>query len=686
MSERDRRSTGRGTDEIRAPEIDYLAKDYASFKRLMLDQLALHVPGWQERNASDLGNVLLEVLAYGADQLSYYQDAVATEAYLGTARRVASIKRHTRLLDYYLHPGCNSRVWVHIGVDGEIELPAGTSVLSQIRGLTDARIRPGSPELDWAMRQKPAYFQTMHAARLCRRLNKITFHAEAESGLLRRGATAAELWDDWLESPGGGRRKLDDLHVGDVLIFEEIRNPLTGRIAGADPRHRHAVRLTRIERKFHDEKSGGKLHPVVSIEWSIADALPFDLTIAPFREHGQHLDVAIARGNIVLADHGRTVAPEVLPEVQPNERYRPYLRHPQVTFRVPYDHAAALLGPATEAVKQRPWNALAAVCLKRLLAPVEPTSGLNLADVDGYTWLVQRDLLSSNRRGRHFLVETTGEQRAYLRFGFNEMGKLPQPGYRFAVQYRIGNGAAGNIGPDSLTAVVTDRPGIRRVRNPLPATGGIEPEDLEHARWNAPHAYRKPKRCVTAEDYALGAAEHPSVADAVAQIRWTGSRRTVFVHVRRVEGLPVDAAFCRELSEWLEPYRIAGAEFAVRPPHRVRIRIGLRVFVESDQFRESVGRAVAEAISSRGWYAGRPGFFHPGELHFGQDIHQSQLIRRLMSVRGVERVEVFRFGRRDGPALSETISIGALEIASLTFDPDRPDAADDIELFVEGGR
>ena len=38
-------------DAGREPEIDYLAKDYASFRRLMLDRLASLVPDWRERNA-----------------------------------------------------------------------------------------------------------------------------------------------------------------------------------------------------------------------------------------------------------------------------------------------------------------------------------------------------------------------------------------------------------------------------------------------------------------------------------------------------------------------------------------------------------------------------------------------------------------------------------------------------------
>ena len=55
----------------------------------MLDRLALLVPDWRERSPADLGVTLVELLAYVGDHLSYHQDAVATEAYLRTARRRA---------------------------------------------------------------------------------------------------------------------------------------------------------------------------------------------------------------------------------------------------------------------------------------------------------------------------------------------------------------------------------------------------------------------------------------------------------------------------------------------------------------------------------------------------------------------------------------------------------------------
>jgi len=108
------------------PQIDYLAKDYASFRRLMLDRLAIVLPKWTERHEADVGIALVELLAYVADGLSYYQDAVATEAYLGTARRRVSVRRHARLVDYFLHDGANARAWVCFQVEQGGDLDGGT--------------------------------------------------------------------------------------------------------------------------------------------------------------------------------------------------------------------------------------------------------------------------------------------------------------------------------------------------------------------------------------------------------------------------------------------------------------------------------------------------------------------------------------------------------------------------------
>ena len=55
------------SEDLPEPEIDYLAKDYASFRRLMLDRMAVLMPQWQERNPADLGDDVSRTLAYVGD-------------------------------------------------------------------------------------------------------------------------------------------------------------------------------------------------------------------------------------------------------------------------------------------------------------------------------------------------------------------------------------------------------------------------------------------------------------------------------------------------------------------------------------------------------------------------------------------------------------------------------------------
>ena len=80
--------------------IDYLAKDFGSFRQALSEFSTLRYPGWVERSEADLGVVLMEALAALGDELSYYQDRVLGEATIETATQRLSIVRHARLVDY----------------------------------------------------------------------------------------------------------------------------------------------------------------------------------------------------------------------------------------------------------------------------------------------------------------------------------------------------------------------------------------------------------------------------------------------------------------------------------------------------------------------------------------------------------------------------------------------------------
>ena len=109
----------------------------------MLDRLSALLPGWQARTPADMGIALVELLAYVGDHLSYRQDAVATEAYLGTARQRSSVRRHARLVDDHMHDGRNARAWVQVRVIVDTILSTGTPLLTRVSGLP-VRLAPNS--------------------------------------------------------------------------------------------------------------------------------------------------------------------------------------------------------------------------------------------------------------------------------------------------------------------------------------------------------------------------------------------------------------------------------------------------------------------------------------------------------------------------------------------------------------
>ncbi|NLU68215.1 putative baseplate assembly protein [Streptomyces sp. HNM0574] len=321
-----------------APVIDYTARDFDTLRQAVLDRLALTAPDWRERHAADLGTTLVELLAHTADRISYQQDAVATEAYLDTARRRVSVRRHVRLIDYPMHDGCNARTFVTLEVAAPLELRPGSYRFAAVDFRTPGLHEPPAPgtvldeEELTALDERGAaeIFEPLddRPLRLRPAHNAIRLWTWGdERCVLPRGATSATLRDEWADETRTSR--LLRLRPGDLLVLEEVRGPRTGTPGDADPAHRQAVRLTSVTEGV-DELEG---RPVLEVTWAEEDALGFPLVLSTVAgpDCAPVADVSLARGNTVLADHGRTLTrcgaapetavlptePAVLPSCEP---------------------------------------------------------------------------------------------------------------------------------------------------------------------------------------------------------------------------------------------------------------------------------------------------------------------------------------------------------------------------------
>ncbi|HET7535635.1 MAG TPA: hypothetical protein VFJ90_04225, partial [Candidatus Didemnitutus sp.] len=458
------------------PELDYLAKDYNSFRQLIFDRLALIAPDWQERNAADLGVTLVELMAYAGDYLSYRQDAIATEAYLGTARQRISLRRHARLLDYRMHEGCNARVWIQVRV--KAGAPAGGVVLPRNKLLESAGGRLPTAGTCFATRcgdgvflaadalhlqrrideWAPEVFEPMHDAFLHPQHNEFKFYTWAgQNCCLPKGATKATLAGDYPQ-----------LIPGLVLVFQEVLGPRTCNPADADPTKRQAVRLTKVIAGTTDPLTGVA---VTEIEWSDADELAFPLCLSSQTDDGEQVpDVSVALGNILLADHGQTltqgedlgVVPEPSPWLaavadadcdhcnrrspeMPFPRYNPRLARAGVT-------QAEALDPDQLNLLDDPWlsgNSLARSPAGELITqdPRGALPAIRLFEGSSHAiWRPQSDLIGSEATSPEFVAEMDNDGRARIRFGDGVNGRRPGNGSGFTARYRLGNGAAGNVG------------------------------------------------------------------------------------------------------------------------------------------------------------------------------------------------------------------------------------------------
>jgi hypothetical protein len=908
------------------PPINYLAKDYGGFRTVLLDRLNQLLPSWNATSEADMGIVLAELMAYVGDQLSYQQDAVATEAYLLTARSRISLRRHAKLVDYQVHDGCNARTWMQLNVNASVTLDQATTRFYTYASNMPSSLAVGADNEQAALDAGVIVFEPMQRADLFPEHNLVQFYTWGENNCcLPRGAMEATLLGSY-----------PHLQVGDVLIFQEVMGPQTGFAADADIRHRYAVRLTSVATQnaqgqplvdpLFEQGTGLPITsssqlptPITEIHWSSEDALSATLCLSSsfLNSEGGTTNltgVSIVLGNVVLADQGLSFTGVALPTVpEPSlfvpgsltanrckpapatpfpVRYRPLLPQSPVTQAValplagspvttnavsllptgfvslsdsngftclmvqpdeplswpqyfgivaspntatptnfdlsvvfnPPGGAAGVASPVvleaftnltlTPAVANnvalqingisqfmtvtpvgtttptafpaapsmfpntgtltledtsdaafltvQPTNPLswppqfavlaqgnlaspsefnllllyepsdgglgvsvpvvveqfnaltlstiastfsaASTLLNVLSFEGEPNPSLSAYDLMNYdasqatpiitlndgtnTWTTAPDLLADGPADTNFVAEVEYNGNAYLRFGDDTNGMRPLPNTDFTASYRIGNGTAGNVGAGSLIFMAAD-PRIQACTNPLPATGGIDPETMAQIRRRAPQAFLTQERAVTMADYATVTEANPQVEDAYATLRWTGSWYTVFVTAEPLTGGNLSKPLTRALKQYVNRYRLAGQDIKLEGPEYISLEIKLVVCVDPDYFQADVEQALLQVLGCGTLPSGKPAAFAPGTFKLGQTVYLSPIYAAARTVAGVQTVTATIF-QPQGIATKTflqngEIPLGPFQVARMDNDPSLP-ANGKLTLVMKGGK
>jgi hypothetical protein len=695
------------------PPIDYLAKDYESFRLTMIAAMMERVPGWQATSEADLDVTLLELFSAAADELSDFQDRVMNEAFIASCRKRVSLARHSRLMDYHIHQG--NQASTRLALEVEHEAPEDENSPKLKEGFL---VWSGESEFDADNEKHPAdsaavftlgrgESQTVHQL-----LNRIGLYTWSDSiPALKAGSTTADLKlynkldfeDASATEPAADKDSAETVQKlirnGEIkyLLIQERLNPTTGFAAGRDPSKRQFLRLLSGDKGATAMFDAVENEWFVRVKWEKTDALRRDYCFtvdcpadSPGTAVGKAENITLFHGNLVEIFHGR----------------------PQTTvFRESGKQLTIDPAKPLELFYERTrWGAICPLPEKFLAyqktdagGDIPPVSTLivKVGDAGGTDFwdevpsLIYSD--NSDENGDHFIVETDEEHRSLIRFGNGKNGKeLPENAKVFCY-YQYGEPLTGNVGADSIInfdagSIIAEPESltISSCWNPLDVTDGKDFEPVIEIIRRVPEAYRaRQLRAVTLADYVARAEDKEigGVARAAASYAWTGSWRTVRVTIDPIGTNEISDELRRKVSAYLDAVRLIGEDIEIRPPKFVPLEIEVSLCAEPEIWAEDI-RFVLEQEFSDGWTPdGRMGFFHPDLWTFGQTLYASQIIGRAMQVKGVEHIISISMKRWNSPsaASASITNVNYNEIIEVLSDPDHFERGF-IRFEIKGGR
>jgi hypothetical protein len=686
------------------PPINYLAKDFLSFRQALLDFSALRYPRWQERSEADFGVMFLEALSALADDLSYTQDRIAAEATLATATQRRSVVRHARLVDYEPTPAVSSSVMLRFDVaDGVATIPDGVAVTAP---------GPGGEAIA---------FETGNGLRT--RLLSPALGGVPANALWNAGKIVPYWFDDSERCLQAGATEMCvlgrgfDFQPGQWLLIE------TAAASTADPPLRQIVQLLDAgdAAGAWAEEECDELFPspvtadgppwltcpvsppasmaptaVTRIRWRAQDQLTAD----------RDLTRTVLAGNIAPATQGRTVqetfviGPPAQGDTAPGTIVRAGARPvtaPGVSGNPAPMHLYTLANAPVACLPQPTLDLSGAALPEIVLLQDDPAAGptpwnwfrrlLDAGEFDlAFTLDAARYASIARNSDNSVQYDYDGDAGDTIRFGDGTFGIDPDAGARFTAVYRFGAGAAGNVAADAISRLDAATLATGRylaVSNPLPAAGGKDAQTLQSVQRLAPSAFRAQQfRAVIAADYKQAAETLPWVQRAGTVFRWTGSWLTVFTTPDPLGSEQVTVAERTQLIALLNRYRMAGYESYVPDPQYVSLDLAIDVCATADAFAADVKEAIIAALAP-------PGFFAPNDFSFGQPLERSRLEAAIQAVPGVAGVLCIRVrvrGRAAGLAeMGDIVGVGTNQIVRCDNDPSRPENGA-LAVTVGGGR
>lgn len=267
------------------------------------------------------------------------------------------------------------------------------------------------------------------------------------------------------------------------------------------------------------------------------------------------------------------------------------------------------------------------------VAPGGARSTLELY-VDDVRWRETGRLVSSGPTDRAYALQADDEQRTSVRFGDGAHGaRLPSGVENLRARYRVGLGAAGNVGPGQISLLVSRPFGVKAVTNPLASSGGAEPERPERIRRNAPLAVTALDRLVSRLDYEDFARGFAGIGKARAVELPQASGSMIHLTVAGADDVPLapGAPLLDRLRAALLRYGDPHLPVEVVPYMRQVLLLRALVSIHPEWRWERVERTMRDRLLERFGFERR---------ELGQDLAPSEVYAALQDLAGVRYIDL----------------------------------------------
>jgi hypothetical protein len=254
--------------------------------------------------------------------------------------------------------------------------------------------------------------------------------------------------------------------------------------------------------------------------------------------------------------------------------------------------------------------------------------------VDGVLWHESPDAYRLGRRDRRYVLRRDDDGNTAVELGDGVHGaRLPTGTENVRAVYRTGIGIPGLVDRDRITLLPKRPLGVKTVTNPVPATGGADPEARDQARRNAPLTVLTLDRVVSLRDVEDFARAFAGIAKATAAWLWDGHGRIVHLSVAGVDGAEVvkGSDLDRHLREAMDRGRDPFPKLVVGSYEQRFCRLQARVKVDPDFVADAVLARVAARLREELSFAARD---------FGEGVALSEVMSAMQGIEGVVAVDV----------------------------------------------